>query len=422
MGLYGKKYKLNDLTVRAFLALTAAGLWGEGRTCAGLGVKESCQNGIDWKEVDWDAVMQLAREQALVGILASAFDAGEGGSVAPGLGFELQEVLSREQRKAFAKKVYSLEQHNQKQGEFIGRLAQWLETNGISPVLLKGQGVAKSYRIPWRRTPGDIDLLFQSAEYEKAKQLLSPKAVKVMQEGKYEKQLQMFFGKAIVELHGTMRVSLSKKIDAYLDSEMERMFTSGDFMHLSCICSEKTSGQEVQNQQIQVRIPPVQLHAVYVFLHILEHLFHSGIGLRQVCDLARLLHVHRDEIDGEKLLSDIDSLGVMDEWNAFSALMFNYLGMRIEDIPLKESADLGPKSRWSQKAGKLLAFILSTGNMGKNRDLSYRRKSPYLVKKAKTLWFIAGNAIRLGAIFPKNAALISVKGLGEGMKDLAEGK
>ena len=96
--------------------------------------------------------------------------------------------------------------------------------------------------------------------------------------------------------------------------------------------------------------------------------------------------------------------------------------MRIEDIPLKESADLGPKSRWSQKAGKLLAFILSTGNMGKNRDLSYRRKSPYLVKKAKTLWFIAGNAIRLGAIFPKNAALISVKGLGEGMKDLAEGK
>ena len=87
MGLYGKKYKLNDLTVRAFLALTAAGLWGEGRTGASLGVKESGQNAVDWKEVDWDAVMQLAREQALVGILASAFDTGEGGSVAPGLGF-----------------------------------------------------------------------------------------------------------------------------------------------------------------------------------------------------------------------------------------------------------------------------------------------------------------------------------------------
>ncbi|MBR2135166.1 MAG: nucleotidyltransferase family protein, partial [Bacteroidales bacterium] len=279
MGLYGKKYKLNDLTVRAFLALTAAGLWGEGRTGASLGVKESGQNAVDWKEVDWDAVMQLAREQALVGILASAFDTGEGGSVAPGLGFKLQEVLSREQRKAFAIKVYSLEQNNQKQSEFIGRLVQWLETNGISPVLLKGHGVANSYRIPERRTPGDIDLLFQSAEYEKAKQLLSPKAVKVMQEGKYEKQLQMFFGKAIVELHGTMRVSLSKKIDSYLDSEMERMFTGGDFMHLSCIHSDDTSGEQVQVQEIQVRIPPVQLHAVYVFLHILEHLFHNGIGL-----------------------------------------------------------------------------------------------------------------------------------------------
>lgn len=407
MGLYGKKYKVDSVNVRAFLALTSSGLFvGEGFSSSVPGIDPSS---IDWKAVDWDAVMQLAKEQALVGIVASAFDAG--GSAGSFLGFELQEVLDRDHRKAFAKKVYSIEQRNQKMDESVAKLFNYLENNGLHPVLLKGQGIARSYANPHRRSPGDIDMLLQGEEYAQAKNLLKEKARKIMDEGLYEKQQQMFIADCIVELHGTMRVTLSKKIDSFLDGVMDRMFSSQDF---SSFAFEGSN----------ILTPSPQINAVYVFCHILEHLFHSGIGLRQVCDLCRILHVYRDEIDRGFLETELKRLGLMDEWNAFATLMVNYLGAPAEDIPFfpVHTSACNNSTKWNRKAKKILSYILSTGNMGKNRDLSYRKKSPYLIKKTVTLWFIISNAVRLGSIFPKDTAMISFKGLASGLKDLAEHK
>ena len=400
MSLFGKKYMVDSVNVRAFLALTSAGLFGgDGFSYSVPGTDPSS---IDWKAVHWDAVMQLAKEQALVGIVASAFDAG--GSAVSFLGCELQEVMDRDHRKAFAKKVYSIEQRNQKMDESVAKLFNYLERNGLHPVLLKGQGIARSYANPHRRSPGDIDILLPGEEYAQAKNLLKEKARKIMDEGLYEKQQQMFIADCIVELHGTMRVTLSKKIDSFLDRLMDRMFSDGSFSFFT------SNGSDIL-------MPLPQINAVYVFCHILEHLFHSGIGLRQVCDLCRILLVHRDEIDREKLHSDISSLGLMDEWKTLASLMVNYLGVRAEDVACYERS-----SKWSLKSKRLLAYILSTGNMGKNRDLSYRKKYPYLIKKTVSLWLILRNALRLGSIFPKDVALISLKGIASGLKDLTEHK
>ncbi|MBO7562384.1 MAG: nucleotidyltransferase family protein [Bacteroidales bacterium] len=395
MGLYGKKYKVDDVSVRAFLALASAGMWGD-------------KQPLDWRSVDWDDVFQLAKEQALVGIVSSAFDPVPSGQ---DLGFELQEVLSRDQRKALAKKVYSIEQRNLKMNLFIAKLFKMLENHNLHPVLHKGQGLAYDYPNPLRRSPGDVDILLQPDEYAKARDLLLPKASKIIDDGNEGSHASFFFSGNIVELHESLHISLKKSIDQEIDRLLEEMFKQKSFRTLDF-------------EAFDINLPAVNYDVVFVFCHILQHLFTGGIGLRQVYDLSRILHVYRDEIDRGFLETELKRLGLMDEWNAFATLMVNYLGAPAEDIPFfpVHTSACNNSTKWNRKAKKILSYILSTGNMGKNRDLSYRKKSPYLIKKTVTLWFIISNAVRLGSIFPKDTAMISFKGLASGLKDLAEHK
>ncbi|MBR5075055.1 MAG: nucleotidyltransferase family protein [Bacteroidales bacterium] len=418
MGFYGKKYKIDSVDVRAFLALTSAGLFGWERFSSSSAAPGINPSSIDWKAVDWDAVMQLAREQALVGIVASAFDA-------IGLGFELQEVMDRSRRKDLAKKVYSIEQRNLKMESFIGKLFAGLESKGLHPVLLKGQGVAQSYLNPQRRNPGDIDVLLYGDEYESAKSLLSAKAQKVMGEGAKEKQQQIYLGGFIVELHGSLRILLGKKFDTELDRLYKRLFEEKHFR--TAIFPGQTDGQESGHP---VKLPDINTDVLYVFCHMLHHFFEGGVGLRQVCDLCRLLYCYRNEIDREWLSAELEKLGFMTEWKAFGALMVDYLGMKPQYVPflVDEGVDEGAKGaggisrKWRRKARRIMAYILSTGNMGKNRDLSYKKKYPYIIKKLISLMKIISNFWRLARIFPGNAALVSLKGVREGMTDLADGR
>ncbi|MBR5399939.1 MAG: nucleotidyltransferase family protein [Bacteroidales bacterium] len=390
MGLFGKKYRVDDVNVRAFLALTAAGLLGSSRFWKGL----------QREEVDWEAVYQIAQEQKLVGLMASAFDGCEDN----GLGFEIQDVFDRQQSKAFAKKVYSIEQFNLKMNKFISLVIGKLESEGLHPVLLKGQGIAQAYRFSLRRNCGDVDLLLSAEDFEAARKILVPKASRVIGDNPKDPHIAMYLSGFILELHGSLQVFISRRQDAMLDDMMERMFSDGDF-------------RVWDNEGTAVNLPSVNLDAVYVFCHILQHLFREGVGLRQVCDLCRLLYFYRDEIDRDLLQSRILEMKLQTEWKAFAALMADWLGMPVECIPMYDAA-----GKYSRKARRILSYILSSGNMGKNRDVSYKKKYPYLIKKLISMRLIFGKAVRLGRIFPRSVLKVSVKGLTAGVGDLAEGR
>lgn len=390
MGKFGKKYKVDDLNVKAFLALTAAGLWGSSRFW----------DGVRKEDVDWEAVYQIAQEQKLVGLMASAFDGCED----KGLGFELQDVFDQQQRKAFAKKVYSIEQYNLKMNSFIAAVTGKLEAEGIHPVLLKGQGIAQTYRNPLRRSCGDVDLLIAESEYDASRKILFPKASKIFGDNPEEHNVAMFLSGFILELHGSLHVFLTRRQDAILDSMMEKMFSDRDF-------------KVWDNGGVAVNIPSANVDVVYVFCHILQHLFREGVGLRQVCDLCRLLYVYRDEIDRDILQSHIKEMKLQTEWKAFAALMADSLGTPPECIPMYDAS-----KKYSRKARRIVSYMLSTGNMGRNRDVSYKKKYPYLIKKMISMRLIIGKAFRLGTIFPSSVLKVSIKGLKGGVEDLAEGK
>ena len=95
------------------------------------------------------------------------------------------------------------------------------------------------------------------------------------------------------------------------------------------------------------------------------------------------------------LKSRLLSMGLMSEWLAFASFAVDTLGMPIEAMPLYE-----PCKRWSRKASKICSFILKVGNFGKNRNMSYYQKYPYIVRKAMSFGRRCGDLVRHTAIFP----------------------
>ncbi len=88
-------------------------------------------------------------------------------------------------------------------------------------------------------------------------------------------------------------------------------------------------------------------------------------------------------------------MGLMSEWRAFGAFAVEYLGMPAEAMPLYDGG-----GRWKRKAEKILRFVMSVGNFGHNRDMSYYRKYPYVVRKVVSFGQRVGDVFRHVAIFP----------------------
>ena len=131
----------------------ASGLWE--RPCCSEG-----DSGISATKdnVDWDAVFALARNQAISGLLAAGLESlhNAAGSIAE---------ISVEQKKALARHIASVERLNTRMDGFLEKLYAYLLKEGLTPVLLKGQGLAQCYLKPMQRAMGDIDILLDGDDY-----------------------------------------------------------------------------------------------------------------------------------------------------------------------------------------------------------------------------------------------------------------
>ena len=136
---------------KAFLELVNAGLWED------LEFKVDSLKFKDLEGADWDAVLLLAREQSVVGLMAA------------GLGHVTDVKIPHGLALKMVSKTLGLEQHNRAKNVFVNELMAELEGDGIHALLMKGQGLAQCYERPLWRASGDIDLLLNEEDYGKAK-------------------------------------------------------------------------------------------------------------------------------------------------------------------------------------------------------------------------------------------------------------
>ncbi len=353
---------MNSNSKEIFISLLNAGLW-EGSEPTVLQKQEFSE------AVDWNEVHRLAEEQSSLGVVLAGI---EHSYVKPPQEFLLQWIGE----------VQMLEQQNKEMNHFIAELVEKMRNADIYSLLVKGQGIAQCYERPLWRSCGDVDLFLNADNYEKTKSYLIPFATHVDEERPEKKHLAMSIDSWEVELHGSLRCGLWRSLDRELDKVQKEIFHGG-------------AVRSWMNNSTLVFIPRADEDVVYVFSHILNHLFWGGVGLRQVCDWCRLLWTFRESLNHGLLESRIKKMGVMTEWKAFAALAVNRLGMPMEAMPF-----FSLEKKWVSKSNKILSYILEVGNFGHNIDVSYQTKLPAFRRKFVTLWLQVKSNIRLMRVFP----------------------
>ena len=358
-----------DNTIEAFFALVRAGLWSDGNP----------EIRIDGT-TDWQEVYRIATEQSVLGLVLAGLEHSD---IKPPKELLLQWIGE----------VQLIEQRNKAMNVYIAELIEEMRSDGIYTLLVKGQGLAQCYNRPNWRSSGDVDLLLSKDNYEKAKAFILPKGVLTEPEEAGKKHLAMQVGQWAVELHGTLRVGLSARVDRMLDKVQYDIFYGGQV-------------RSWMNGRTQVFLPAANEDVVYVFAHILQHFYKGGIGLRQICDWCRLLYTYRDSLNYGLLEQWIKQAGLMSEWKVFGALAIEYLGFPMDFMPLldvrckKEDGRCEIDANLRKKADKVCEFILEVGNFGHNRDNSYFQKHSYFVQKCISAWRRVKDLCRHATIFP----------------------
>ena len=357
---------------------------------AGLWEKEAQL--APYGEIDFSAVLDLAEEQSVVGLLAAG----------------IEHVVDKKPQKRdvlqFIGRTVQLEQRNQAMNYFIGVLVEKMRKAGIYTVLVKGQGVAQCYERPLWRSCGDVDFFLDDENYERAKRFLKPLAASVEEEYVREKHLGMAIDPWVVELHGRLYSGLSGRIERELDDVLRETFGKG---LVRCWKDGET----------EVPLLAVENDVFYVFTHILQHFYKGGIGLRQICDWCRLLWMYRSELDVAKLEGRLRLAGLMTAWRAFGAFAVEYLGMDAAAMPFYSDA-----AKWKRKASRIRDFVLMSGNFGHNRDHSYFEKYPYLMRKCVSFGRRVGDLARHARIFPIDSLRFSPSMLVNGIRSAVNGE
>lgn len=365
--------------------MVRAGLWED--THDNENQNENHFDGLDWGEI-----LKLAEEQSVVGLVAAGVERFTA------CGIPLTEKLT------LLGKCQLIEQQNLVMNQIVADLVMRLRKAGVYALLLKGQGVAQCYERPLWRSSGDVDLLFDKKDYEKAKELLLPLATETGKEFEYNQHQSLTIGSFTVELHGSQRCGLSSRMDAVID-EIQRE-----------VCKDGKS-RIWMNGNVPINLPAPNEDVILVFTHFLKHFYKGGLGLRQICDWCRLLRINRNEIDVAKLEKRLRKMRLVTEWKGFAAFAVERLGMPVEAMPLYDGS-----SRWKRKAQRIEDFIMMSGNFGHNRDSSYWTKYPYLIRKAFSMKRRVGDLVCHARIFPLDSIRFLPKIMYNGLRSAAKGE
>ena len=222
-------------SINTFISLLGAGLW---------------EKAVSFSSLDIEQVYRLGSQQSVIGLLAAGLEHVTDANAPKDITMRIMST------------VISLEQRNLAMNAFIADLFQKMEAAGIKAFLVKGQGIAQCYERPLWRACGDVDLFLDKENYEKAKAFLPSLASHVEDEDVYRSHLAMTIGPWEVELHGTLRSGLGKRMDAMVDEVQADVFENGRV-------------RVWHNDKVDILLPSPDNDVILIFSHILQAAFPS---------------------------------------------------------------------------------------------------------------------------------------------------
>ncbi len=329
----------------AFFALLRAGLWEK--------VPDAAEH-FPLDQQQWTEVYQLARSQTVVGLVY------KGLSFLPDHLLPPDALLFR-----LAAEADVVERQNLKMNEALTRLVALFYSEGLRPILLKGQGIAQAYVQPSLRSAGDIDLYFPTADFARAGRIVADAGITA--ERHPDGSLCYAFHGVVVEHHPEL-IDLQNPSLAKPLAELEARF----------------GFEEISIADARVLVPSSTLNLLLLSSHILKHAVGKGIGLRQLCDMARACHSLAPHADLSALGQIISAARISAWHDLLGSFLADHLALPSEQFPLlsrRVSSD------------PLLRIVLAGGNFGQYNSKNDVANAPVARRKLLTACSFARNSL-----------------------------
>lgn len=308
-----------------------------------------------WKNIDWRKFYEFAQAQAVIGVVLEGMDK---------YGEDLKKSFPLELLLQWIGYSEYIKQQNRVAFKRSAEITDFFAQKGFKTCILKGQGNALMYDNPYSRTSGDIDIWIDGSREE------INNIVREFCRPEFEQSHHIDFPiyKDIeVEAHYTpailLKPSNNRKFQEWCQEQKGRQITNK---------------VELPDGYGEICVPTLDFNAVFQMVHMMDHFFTEGIGLRHFIDYYHVLRKFRD--DGMEFR---DSSKVQDLFKEFGLMRFARGVMWIEEKFLgidEKYLIVGP----DEKAGNvILEEMLEGGNFGRY-DERYKSRDKGLVARGLT--------------------------------------
>ena len=307
-----------------------------------LGNRKSLSQGLSSGE--WEYIYNLSKEQAIFGVILKGIQHLPQSQLPPKL-FLLQWIGE----------TNIIQQQNEIMDKAVVELCQMMIDEGIRIFVFKGQTVGVLYDDPSLRQSGDIDFYCYSEDWEKAVHFFKHKKGLQINDLHSQKDISFNFDDVIYEMHNQITLFNYPIHSRYWKETVMPDIIAHPY-------SVKVGGEDVPT------LAPTY-NALFIFIHIFQHLIADGIALRQFCDWAWVLTTQHDEIEIDLLRRHLKELGLLEAYTGLGAVLTEMLGLDPELFPF----EIRDKDR--ERLPALWQNMLERGNFGHN--VSYKTKNMY---------------------------------------------
>lgn len=292
---------------------------------------------------EWRAIYEISQKQSLLGLVFDGIQKMSDAAKTKGETMKMDIDLLM----TWMGKCRQIERRNRLLDATVAKVSSWLQNKGFRSCILKGQGNAMMYPFPFHRTSGDIDVWIDGMPSDVIRFVHS---VAPAEKACYHHIDFPPINGIPVELHYR---------PSYLHNPLHNH-------RLQRFFSEHADGQfsnVVDLGDGTVAVPAFAFNVVYQLVHIYNHLFQKGIGLRQIIDYYFVIDKwHTDDSTAKTALQNkLNSLGLCKFAGAVMYVLQEVLGL--PDEKMITTAD-------TVRGRLLLEEILQGGDFGQS-DVRY---------------------------------------------------
>lgn len=285
-------------------------------------------------------IIRGCREQALAGLVIDAL-------------IRNKVKVPEEQYLEMMVMLMKVKMSNEQVNEGLRRLKELFDERQIEYVVVKGQAVATYYTTPALRQAGDIDYYCDEQNYPLAQEAVREAwGIEADANGSF-RHINYDYQGVTYEQHFMLTNFFGKKQDRY----WQELVDGAEEWHVSI-------------DGMAVRTLPPTIHALFIFVHLYDHLLNLGVGFRQFCDLAVMLHYCYKDIDHERMREVLKRLGMERAYRAVGCILTDSLGMPEKDL----GCQLTEHDR--RFARRIYGIVRYRGNLGhyniRNMDSGWR--------------------------------------------------